>query len=196
MANRPAQTACRATSYRLRRLNREHDKKDEYFSDRLADEVLNVLAMIHGLRVAARSSTFTFKGKPTTVAEVGRALNVDTLLEGSVRKAGSRMRISVQLVQVADGYHLWSESYDRTLEDIFASDLDLCRRIEGEAGALDLGMPIYRWIGIQCLPHKSARVRDNPQTTTPTESGRRCYLVETKGIEPSTSALRTRRSPS
>jgi len=103
--------------------------EDEYFSDGLADELLNVLAKIRGLRVAARSSAYTFKGKGGTVAEVGRALNVATVLEGSVRKAGNRMRISVQLIKVADGYHLWSETYDRTLEDIFAVQDDIAQSV-------------------------------------------------------------------
>src|SRR5207249_8081693 len=89
--------------------NRSASADDEYFSDGLADELLNVLAKIRGLRVAARTSAFHFKGKDTTIAEVGRALNVAIVLEGSVRKAGNRVRISVQLVKVSDGYHLWSE---------------------------------------------------------------------------------------
>ncbi|MEP6609923.1 MAG: adenylate/guanylate cyclase domain-containing protein, partial [Burkholderiaceae bacterium] len=93
-------------------VNMSHEA-DEYFADGLAEELLNVLSKIRGLRVAARSSAFTFKGKGATVGEVGRALNVATVLEGSVRKAGNRLRISVQLVKVADGYHLWSERYDR-----------------------------------------------------------------------------------
>ena len=113
-------------------VNRSHDEEDEYFSDGLADELLNVLAKIRGLRVAARSSAFTFKGKGATVAEVGRALNVATVLEGSVRKAGNRMRISVQLVKVADGYHLWSETYDRTLDDIFAVQDDIAQSVVKE----------------------------------------------------------------
>src|SRR5207249_11270779 len=85
-------------------VNRSRDEEDEYFSDGLADEVLSVLAKIRGLRVAARTSAFTFKNKNATVADVGRALNVGTVLEGSVRKSGNRVRISVQLVNVADGY--------------------------------------------------------------------------------------------
>jgi TolB-like protein len=93
---------------------------DEYFSDGLADQLLQVLAKIEGLRVAARTSAFSFKGKPTTVTEIGQQLNVATLLEGSVRKNGNRVRISVQLIKAADGFQLWSESYDRTLDDIFA----------------------------------------------------------------------------
>ena len=120
-------------------VNRSHDEEDEYFSDGLADELLSVLAKIRGLRVAARSSAFTFKGKGATVAEVGRALNVATVLEGSVRKAGDRMRISVQLVKVADGYHLWSESYDRTLEDIFAVQDDIAKSVVNQLRSTLLG---------------------------------------------------------
>ena len=102
-------------------VNRSRDEEDEYFADGLADELLNTLAKIRGLRAAARSSAFTFKGKEATVAEVGQALKMATVLEGSVRKAGGRVRIAVQLVKVADGYQLWSETYDRTLEVIFAA---------------------------------------------------------------------------
>lgn len=120
-------------------VNRSRDEDDEYFSDGLADELLNVLAKIRGLRVAARSSAFTFKGKGATVAEVGSALNVATVLEGSVRKAGNRMRISVQLVKVADGYHLWSETYDRTLEDIFAVQDDIAQSVVNELRTMLLG---------------------------------------------------------
>ncbi|MGC1818817.1 MAG: tetratricopeptide repeat protein, partial [Casimicrobiaceae bacterium] len=119
--------------------NRSHDEEDEYFSDGLADELLNVMTKIRGLRVAARSSAFTFKGKGATVAEVGRALNVATVLEGSVRKSGNRMRISVQLVKVADGYHLWSQSYDRTLEDIFAVQDDIAQAVVTELRSTLLG---------------------------------------------------------
>jgi serine/threonine protein kinase/Tfp pilus assembly protein PilF len=120
-------------------VNRSPDKEDEYFSDGLADELLNVLAKIRGLRVAARTSAFHFKGKDTTIAEVGSALNVATILEGSVRKAGERVRISVQLVKVSDGYHLWSETYDRTLEDIFAVQDDIARSVVKELRTTLLG---------------------------------------------------------
>ena len=112
-------------------VNRSREPEDEYFSDGLADELLNVLIKIRGLRVAARTSSFHFKGKNPTIAEVGKALNVATVLEGSVRKAGNRVRISVQLVKVADGYHLWSETYDRTLDDIFAVQDDVARAVVG-----------------------------------------------------------------
>jgi len=120
-------------------VNRSRDEEDEYFSDGLADELLNVLAKIRGLRVAARTSAFTFKGKAATVAEIGRTLNVATVLEGSVRKAGNRMRISVQLVKVADGYHLWSETYDRTLDDIFAVQDDIAQSVVTELRTMLFG---------------------------------------------------------
>lgn len=119
--------------------NRSRDEEDEYFADGLADELLSVLAKIRGLRVAARSSAFTFKGKDATVAEVGRALHVATVLEGSVRKAGNRVRISVQLVKVADGYHLWAETYDRTLDDIFAVQDDIAQSVVKELRTTLLG---------------------------------------------------------
>jgi TolB-like protein/Tfp pilus assembly protein PilF len=110
-------------------VNRSAAAEDEYFSDGLADELLNVLGRIRGLRVAARTSAFRFKGKDATIAEVGHALNVATVLEGSVRKAGNRVRIAVQLVKVSDGYHLWSEIYDRTLDDIFAVQDEIARSV-------------------------------------------------------------------
>jgi len=95
-------------------------KDQEYFSDGLAEELLNVLAKIPELRVTGRTSSFQFKGKTEDLRVIGQKLNVATLLEGSVRKAGKRVRITAQLVSVADGFHLWSETYDRELDDIFA----------------------------------------------------------------------------
>ncbi len=120
-------------------VNRSRDQEDEYFADGLADELLGTLAKIRGLRVAARSSAFTFKGKEATVAEVGAALKVATVLEGSVRKAGGRVRIAVQLVKVADGFQLWSETYDRTLEDIFAVQDDIAQAVVKELRTTLLG---------------------------------------------------------
>ncbi len=120
-------------------VNRSRDEADEYFSDGLADELLNVLAKIRGLRVAARSSAFTFKGHQVTVAEVGKALHVSTVLEGSVRKSRNRVRISVQLVKVSDGYHLWSETYDRILDDIFAVQDDIAQSVVKELRRTLLG---------------------------------------------------------
>ncbi len=120
-------------------VNMSRDEENEYFADGLAEELLNVLAKISGLRVAARSSAFSFKGKGATVADAGRALNVATILEGSVRKSGNRMRISVQLVKVVDGYQLWSETYDRTLDDIFAVQDDIAQSVLKELRTTLLG---------------------------------------------------------
>jgi serine/threonine protein kinase/tetratricopeptide (TPR) repeat protein len=119
--------------------NRSAGAEDEYFSDGLADELISVLVKIRGLRVAARTSSGTFKGKQVTIAEVGQALGVATVLEGSVRKAGNRVRISVQLVKVEDGYPLWSETYDRTLEDIFAVQDDIAQSVVKELRTTLLG---------------------------------------------------------
>ena len=119
--------------------NRSASADDEYFSDGLADELLNVLAKIQGLRVAARTSAFSFKGKSDDVATIGKKLNVATVLEGSVRKSGNRVRISVQLIKVDDGFHLWSESYDRTLDDIFAVQDDIAQAVVTELRAALLG---------------------------------------------------------
>jgi serine/threonine-protein kinase len=101
-------------------VNMSGDKEQEYFSDGLAEEIINVLAHIPGLRVAGRTSSFFFRGKDVEFAEIGERLNVDHILEGSVRKAGSRIRVTAQLIKVADGFHVWSERYDRDLTDVFA----------------------------------------------------------------------------
>ena len=101
-------------------INMSSDQEQEYFSDGLSEELLNLLAQVPGLHVAGRTSSFSFKDKQATITEVGRALNVATVLEGSVRKSGERVRITAQLISAADGYHLWSDSYDRRLTDIFA----------------------------------------------------------------------------
>jgi eukaryotic-like serine/threonine-protein kinase len=99
--------------------NISNDADNDYFCDGLAEELLNALSKIEALRVAARTSAFSFKGKEGDIREIGTKLNVSAVLEGSVRKAGNRLRITAQLVNVADGYHLWSERYDRQMEDIF-----------------------------------------------------------------------------
>lgn len=95
-------------------------KDQEYFCDGIAEEIINALTHVQDLRVVARTSAFSFKGKDLDVREIGQKLNVNTILEGSIKKFGNRLRITTQLVNVADGYHLWSERYDRDMEDIFA----------------------------------------------------------------------------
>jgi TolB-like protein/Tfp pilus assembly protein PilF len=101
-------------------VNMSTDQEQEYFSDGISEELLNLLAGIPELRVAARTSSFSFKGKDVAIPEIARRLKVDHVLEGSVRKTGNRVRITAQLIQAANGYQVWSETYDRTLDDIFA----------------------------------------------------------------------------
>src|SRR5437868_6253250 len=100
-------------------VNMSNDPENEFFSDGIAEEIINALTKIKALRVAARTSSFAFKNKNEDIGEVGRKLKVNTVLEGSVRKAGNRLRVTAQLINVSDGYHLWSERYDRQLEDVF-----------------------------------------------------------------------------
>jgi serine/threonine protein kinase len=95
-------------------------KDQDYFCEGLAEELINSLTQVQDLKVAARSSSFSFKGRDEDIREIGRILNVGTVLEGSVQKSGNRLRITAQLINVSDGYHLWSERFDRTMDDIFA----------------------------------------------------------------------------
>jgi len=100
-------------------VNMSTDPETEYFSDGMTEEILNALTRVEGLRVTSRTSSFAFKDRHEDIRDIGRKLNVATILEGSVRKAGSRVRITAQLISVSDGYHLWSDVFDRTLDDIF-----------------------------------------------------------------------------
>jgi serine/threonine-protein kinase len=109
--------------------NMNADPEHQYFSDGLSEELINALARLPGLRVAARTSAFRFRGRDVDIREIGRQLNVATVLEGSVRRAGTRLRITAQLLNAADGYHLWSDRYDRELEDVFAIQDDLTASI-------------------------------------------------------------------
>ena len=120
-------------------VNRSSDPEDEYFADGIADELLAVLAKLRGLRVAARTSAARFRGTQEDLASIGAKLNVGTLLEGTVRKSGNRARITVQLVNAADGFHLWSETFDRTLEDIFAVQDDIAQSVVKELRTALLG---------------------------------------------------------
>ena len=109
--------------------NMSADAENEYFTDGMAEEIINALSKIQALRVASRTSSFAFKGKNEDIGEIGKKLKVSTVLEGSVRKMGSKLRITAQLVNVADGYHLWSERYDREMEDVFAIQDDISQAI-------------------------------------------------------------------
>jgi serine/threonine protein kinase/Flp pilus assembly protein TadD len=109
--------------------NMSNDAENEYFADGMAEEIINALSKIQSLRVASRTVSFALKGKNEDLADVGRKLHVSTVLDGSVRRMGNRLRITAQLVNVADGYQLWSERYDREMEDVFAIQDDISQSI-------------------------------------------------------------------
>ena len=109
--------------------NLSADKENDYFSDGLAEEILNALSRIEDLRVAARTSSFSFKGKAVEISEIGAKLNVAKVLEGSVRRAANRVRVTVQLVDVRNGFHLWSERYDRQMQDLFEVQDEIARAV-------------------------------------------------------------------
>ncbi|MEJ2095123.1 MAG: hypothetical protein P8X93_08250 [Gammaproteobacteria bacterium] len=115
------------------------DKDQEYFADGISEELLNQLTKINDLHVAGRTSSFYFKGKNEDFHVIGEKLKVAHILEGSVRKAGNRVRITAQLIKASDGYHLWSESYDRELEDIFVIQEEIARAVT-DALSITLGV--------------------------------------------------------
>ena len=110
-------------------VNMSDDPDNEYFGDGIAEELLNELANVTSLHVAARTSSFSFKGKNEPVQSIGRQLGVGTVLEGSVRRSGDRVRITAQLINAADGYHLWSQTFDRVTGDIFAIQEEIAAAI-------------------------------------------------------------------
>ena len=110
-------------------VNISSDKEQEYFSDGITEEILNSLASVKGLKVAGRTSSFAFKGQNQDLRKIGDLLGVDHILEGSVRKSGATVRITAQLVQVEDGFHLWSDTYDRELVDVFAIQDEIANEI-------------------------------------------------------------------
>ena len=110
-------------------INMSSDTENEYFADGITEEIINALTQIRDLHVVARSSAFSFKGKHIDARIVGEQLNVRTDLEGSVRRVDNQLRINVQLVNAADGFHLWSERYDREMKDVFAIQDEIARSI-------------------------------------------------------------------
>lgn len=131
----------------------EHRDQD-YFCDGLAEEILNALASISGMRVASRTSSFRFRGSGTDARDIGRALNVAAIMEGSVRKAGERVRVTAQLVDARNGYHLWSQSFDRRLEDIFAIQEEIARSV-----ARALQVSLHALDGLDLERHAPRNVR-------------------------------------
>jgi TolB-like protein/Tfp pilus assembly protein PilF len=110
-------------------VNMSADKENEYFSDGITEEILNALVKVDGLQVTSRTSSFAFKNKNIDAREISNQLSVNTILEGSVRKAGNKVRITAQLINSADGYHIWSDVYDRKLEDIFEVQDEIAGKI-------------------------------------------------------------------
>ncbi|HEY3520036.1 MAG TPA: tetratricopeptide repeat protein, partial [Rhodanobacteraceae bacterium] len=131
-------------------------KDQDYFCDGLAEEILNVLASIRGLHVASRTSSFRFRGSDADAREIGRALNVAAIMEGSVRKAGDRLRVTAQLIDAGNGYHLWSENFDRRLEDIFAIQEEIARSV---ARALRVSLKGAAKLDRDCSCHAPSDMR-------------------------------------
>ena len=143
-------------------VNMSKDEDNEYFADGLAEELLTVLTKIRGLRVASRTSAFSFKGKDVDIPTVAQKLNVANILEGSVRKSGKRVRITAQLIQVATDSHLWSESYDRELDDIFAVQDDIAQSVVKELRSALLG----EHLGPQANAEAKAEAKAEVQAAT------------------------------
>jgi TolB-like protein/tetratricopeptide (TPR) repeat protein len=133
--------------------NMSQDKGNEYFSDGISEELLNLLAKVPNLRVIARTSSFSFKGKDTPIQDIARVLQVAAILEGSVRKSGDTVRITVQLIRAKDGSHLWSESYDRKLDDIFKVQDEIAANVVGKLRITLLGsVPTARRVDPKVYP--------------------------------------------
>jgi adenylate cyclase len=129
-------------------MNMSADPENEHFADGITEEITDALAQIQELQVVSRTSAFSFKGKHIDLRVVGKQLNVRTVLEGSVRRADNRLRITVQLVNAADGYHVWSERYDRELKDVLALQEEIAGAI---AQRLKTSFP---WA--ECRPHQNS----------------------------------------
>lgn len=152
--------------------NMSADPENEYFSDGLSEELMNVLARNPGLKVTGRTSSFSFKGKQEDLREIGQKLGVETLLEGSVRKSGNRVRITAQLVKASDGFHLWTETYDRVLDDIFVVQDDIAKSVSeamkvallGSAAQKSKGNPETFALIVQAHHFMSQLTRDSLAT--------------------------------
>lgn len=130
-------------------VNMSSDAENEYFSDGLSEELLNGLAKIEGMQVAGRTSSFSFKGKNEDLRVVAEQLGVKHILEGSVRKDGNTLRITAQLIQADNGFHLWSETYDREIESVFAIQEEITRKVVAE-------------LKVRLLPQEEIRLTERP----------------------------------
>src|SRR3984893_12357914 len=140
--------------------NMSGDPEQEYFSDGISEDIITDLSKIAGLMVIARNSSFTYKGRSVDIREVGRDLGVRSVLEGSIRRAGNRVRITAQLIDTTNGAHLWADRYDRDLTDIFAVQDDVTRRIVDA-------------LKVTLSPAEKARLADSG---TPNADAYDCYL--------------------
>ncbi len=131
--------------------NMSVNQDDDYFSDGLSEELLDALARVEGMRVAARTSSFQFKGYTGDVSDIGDQLNVETILEGSVRRSGNRVRVSAQLINARDGFHLWSDTYEREMSDVFAIQQEIAQRVVSQ-------------LRIKLLPQSSEQLARRPTT--------------------------------
>ncbi len=138
-------------------INMSGDVENEYFSDGISEEILNLMVKLPQLRVASRTSSFSFKGKEVSIPAIAEQLGVDTVLEGSVRRAGDRVRITAQLIDVATDSHLWSESYDREMKDVFAIQDDIAQSI---TDALEMALSPKERRAIQNVATSDARAYD------------------------------------
>jgi serine/threonine-protein kinase len=169
-------------------VNMSSGEDGDYFSDGLAEELINVLSKIGGLRVAARTSAFSFKGQQTTIAQIGRSLNVASILEGSIRTSGSRVRIAIQLIKVSDGYNLWSETYDRTMDDIFAVQDDIAHSVVEEHQVHVFGAAPATRSGIISKVAEAVKGRaDDPEAQRLMLLGR--YLLDRTTMEDTAKAI-------
>lgn len=170
-------------------VNMSSDPEQEYFSDGLAEELLNLLTRIEQLKVTSRTSSFAFKGSDKTISEIGDLLGVEHVLEGSVRKAANRIRVTAQLIEAASGFHLWSETYDRTLDDIFAVQDEISAAIVSSLQNRIIGQ-----IESPCADHSVnieaydfyllGQQRLNQRTRTDLEKGRE-YFAQAIALDPS-----------
>ncbi|HET9189875.1 MAG TPA: hypothetical protein VFN69_04805, partial [Rudaea sp.] len=132
-------------------VNMSGDKDNEYFSDGISEEILNALAQVRGLKVAGRTSSFYYKGRDEDLRTIGKALGVANILEGSVRKQGDRVRITAQLIRVADDSHLWSQAYDGDLSDVFKTQENVARAITEKLQVALVGIQKTQLVAVATL---------------------------------------------
>jgi len=150
--------------------NMSNDPEQEYFSDGISEEILNSLVKVNGLNVASRTSSFFFKGKNEDIRAIGEKLDVEMILEGSVRKSGEKVRITAQLINVDDGYHIWSDQFDRDLKDIFAIQEEIADKIA-------------KVLRLTVLKSKGKRITDNYEAYDLFLKGKSYLAQDAEGVE-------------